>query len=189
MSKVILTSIHDLPRNKKKEYNSLKEAVINSGYQFGLNYDKYDVWEAKIDTPEKKAAIKFILGDLLEIADLNFESSLIINTLPQDLDAIISMNWREFKLTQEIIQKSTFRGRENHIKLAKAMKSLNEDGASLLELETENKMFAKDYQECGQKYSQFCMANKLQPENIELLVEERLANSNSSKSVDIDTTK
>lgn len=168
-----LVSPYDLPKSKYKEYNDLKEKVVASGVQYALHYEKYEPWRCTLDTQEKKDAVTFILGELLEIAPLNYESSVIVLTLG-DIETKKELTVREFKLAQEVIKRATFTGRKNHEKLAIAMKALNEAGTSLLEIEQQERMYATDYQACGNKYNQFCEKNGVAIENIDKFVEDAL---------------
>lgn len=165
-----LQSPYDLPKGKLKEYKSLREAVINSGRQYNNQYNSFAPWRCQLDTPEKKDAIQFILGDMLEVTDLNYESSVIIFNLG-DIETKTDLNFREFKLLQQVIQNAKFSGRENHIRLAKSMMALNEDGQRLIELESQSKMFAEDFQKCGNAYNKFCESNRVMPENIDMEIE------------------
>ena len=168
----ILVDPFNLPKGKVKEYRELRESVINASVQYGIFYDKFNDWKCEVDTKEKIEAINFLLGDLLETTKLKFSESIIINKLG-DIDKIKSMNYREFKLLQEIISKADIIGRKNHIKVAESMIALNEDGKYLMELEGVSKMFAKEIQDCNNKYNNFCVANNAMPENFDEEIEKR----------------
>lgn len=164
-------SINLLSARKQEQVKQAIQNVIDAGVQYNLNYVAFEKYHANIDTPEKRDAIKYILGDLIEIAELNFQMSPIIEMLG-DPETIESLNYREFKLLQEIIKNVRIKGRDNHVRLSRAMKAFNEDGSALDRIEQESKIFMKQYQEAGAYYSKLCRDYEIFPEDLDAQVEE-----------------
>lgn len=173
---------HLLSKNKLAQLEEAENNCINAGVQYNMSYERFTQFKAMIDTPEKRAAIIFILRDAIELVELGFQHSPIIEQLGEP-ETKESMNYREFKLLQEIIKNLRIKGRDNHIKLSQAMKSFNEAGEVINTLESESKEFIKDYQGAGSFYSKLCQNFGIMPEDLDCKVElafnEAVANMNN----------
>lgn len=159
-----------LSARKQAEISKAEEMVIQAGVQYNLGYEKYNTFRVLIDNEEKRAAIIFILDEMIEKAELNFQMSPIIEQLgdPATKEAL---NYREFKLLQEVIKNVRITGRDNHIKMSKSMKAFNEAGEYLNKMEEENKIFISEYQKASQYYGKLCNQYGILPENLDAQID------------------
>lgn len=173
-----------LSARKQQELATAEKAAIDAGVQYNLGYEKYGTFCIKIDNEEKRSALIFLLDEMIEKVELGFQMSPIIEQLG-DPATKETLNYREFKLLQEIIKNSRLVGRENHIKLSKSMKAFNEDGERLNRIEEENKIYISEYQKASQYYGKLCQQFGVLPENldekIDAATEESLKASKASE--------
>lgn len=161
-----------LSKRKQTELKNLEESATLSGKQYAELYVKIEKFTAKIDTPEKEAALKFLVDEVLEHVALGFQFAPIVESLDV---AAKEINYREFKLIQELIKGITLKGRENLIRLSKSMKAFNEDGRNLEDLERDSRMFAQQYNHAVQMYAKMCDKYHVQPVDIDAKVDQLLA--------------
>lgn len=167
---------HLLSKNKQEQLAEAENNCIGAGVQYNLAYERFGTFRAKIDTPEKRDAIVFLLCDIIDQVELTFQHSPIIEQLG-DPATKEELTYREFKLLQEIIKNLRIKGRENHIRLSHAMKAFNEAGDLVNRLEEESKSFIKEYQSAGAYYSKLCQNFGIMPENLDNQVEEAFNNA------------
>lgn len=154
-----------LSERKKNAIAEAEQNAINAGVQYNIGYERIEHFSVKIDTQEKRDAIKFLLGGMLDVCELGFQMSPIIEKLG-DPETKESLNYREFKLLQEVIKNVRISGRDNHIELSKSMRAFNEDGNKLSDLEQESQQFIKLYQEAGTVYAQTCKKCGVLPDDL-----------------------
>lgn len=160
-----------LSARKQQELEQAIKNCVDAGVQYNLNYVAFEKYEVKIDDSAKRDALKFLLDDMLEITELGFQMSPIIEKLG-DPATVKSFGYREFKLLQELIKNVRIKGRDNHIRLSQAMKAFNEPGNELAKIEEESRIFAKAYQEASTYYAQLCKKFGILPEDLDGQVEE-----------------
>ena len=168
------SNINQLSARKQAEYAQVKQNVIDAGVQYDNFYSKFSNYGAKIDTDEKREAVVFLLDELLELVDFDFKMCPVIEELgdPKTKD---QLNYREFKLLQEVIKSIKVRGRNNIIKLSKALKAFNDAGNELNDLEVQSQQFAKLYQEAGAHYAKTCQRFGILPEDLDKDIEAAVA--------------
>lgn len=170
-------SYENLSKRKQAELEQLKSASIESGKMYGMLYMNIEQFKIDVDTDEKVAALKFLVDEVLDNVALGFQFAPIVESIDSEAKSI---NYREFKLIQELIKGITLKGRENLIKLSKSMKAFNEDGRKLEELERDSRVLAQQYHQTSQQYAKACEKYGVMPENIDDIIDDYLENSTES---------
>lgn len=163
-------SYENVSARKKAELESLEKDAIQLGVQYVNTYKEIEAFKIAIDSDEKKAAIKFILGDALEQVAIGFQFAPIVAALPAP-EEMTEMNYREFKLFQDIIKNIQLKGRDNLVTLAKSMQAFNTDGNRLADTEAASTSFARQYNTVVQQYVALCNKYKVTPVNIDEAVD------------------
>lgn len=166
------SKISTLSARKQNELKNAVDACVNAGVQYNLNYVKFEEFAVLIDTDEKRKALIFLLDEVLELTELGFQMAPIVDSLG-DPHEIQSINYRQFKLLQELIKNVKLRGREPLLRLSHSMKAFNEDGNRLASIEEESKIMVRAYQEASTAYGNLCKKFGVMPDsNIDNMVEE-----------------
>lgn len=165
------TKLSLLSARKQEEVKKATENAVAAGVQYNVSYTRFEVFEAKIDTPEKRDAVIFLLDTVLDDVELDYRVAPIIAQLG-DPKTKESLNYREFKLLQEVIKNLRVKGRSALIKLTESMMAFNEDGKALSQVEEENKMFIKAYQDASSFYAKLCQKYGIMPDDLQNQIEE-----------------
>lgn len=160
-----------LSARKQEEVKQAVENAVKAGVQYNVNYMHFETFQAKIDNDEKRAAVVFLLDEVLEQVELDYRMAPIIVQLG-DPKTKEFLTYREFKLLQEVIKNLKLRGRQNLEKLVKSMQAFNEDGRVLNQIEEESKIFIKAYQDASTFYSNLCKKYGILPDDLQDEIEE-----------------
>lgn len=161
-----------LSARKQTELQKAIDACVAAGVQYNLNYMQFENFAVLINTEEKRNALIFLLDEVLDMCELGFQMAPIVEFLG-DPKEIQSINYRQFKLLQELIKNVKLRGRSELLRLSASMKAFNEDGNRLASIEEESKIMVRTYQEASNNYGQLCKKFGILPDsNIDNLVEE-----------------
>lgn len=167
-----VNKISTLSARKQAELQKAVDACVAAGVQYNMNYLQFEKFTVLIDNDTKRSALVFLLNDVLELCELGFQMAPVVETLG-DPATIESINYRQFKLLQELIKNVKLRGRQALLKLSESMKAFNEDGQRLASLEEESKIMIRTYQEASTNYGQLCKKfGVLTDANLDNVVEE-----------------
>lgn len=164
------TKLSLLSARKQEEIKNAVENAVKAGVQYNMNYSHFETFQAKIDTEEKRAAIVFLLDEVLDLVELDYRMAPIIVQLG-DPKTKEFLTYREFKLLQEVIKNLRLKGRENLTRLVKAMQAFNEDGRVLNSIEEESKIYIKAYQDASTFYSNLCKKYGILPDDLQDAIE------------------
>lgn len=164
--------INLLSARKQTELKKVIENAIAAGVQYNVNYHKFEIFKVSIDNEEKRNALIFLLDEMIDLVELDFRMAPIIKNLG-DPAVKESLNYREFKLLQEVIKGTHIKGRNNLIKLCNSMEAFNEDGKRCDDMEKESKILATEYQKASTTYAQTCNKFGIMPDDLQDEIEQK----------------
>lgn len=165
------TKLSLLSARKQEEVKQAIENAVKAGVQYNVNYMHFEIFKAMIDTEEKRAAVVFLLDEVLDLVELDYRMAPIIVQLG-DPKTKEFLTYREFKLLQEVIKNIRLKGRENLERLVKSMQAFNDDGRVLNSIEEESKIYIKAYQDASTFYSNLCKKYGILPDDLQDEIEE-----------------
>ena len=170
MNEQLQKNLNALGKNNQGKYKALREQAIISGVQFYKAIKQVEEWKLTI-TDEQRKALKWLLGDMLDLVPLNYKHAYLIKNLG-DPDTLETLNLRQFNFFQDLMSKIEVRGRENAIKLYDSVHTFEGVMQDVSILQKQQQEAAKIFGVHNTEYAKFCNDKHIMPEDLDAIVEE-----------------
>ena len=170
MNEQLQKNLNALGKNNQGKYKALREQAIISGVQFYKAIKQVEEWKLTI-TDEHRKALKWLLGDMLDLVPLNYKHAYLIKNLG-DPDTLETLNLRQFNFFQDLMSKIEVRGRENAIQLYDSVHAFEGVMQDVNILQNQQQEAAKIFGVHNTEYAKFCNDKHIMPEDLDAIVEE-----------------
>ena len=170
MNEQLQKNLNALGKNNQGKYKALREQAIISGVQFYKAIKQVEEWKLTI-TDEQRKALKWLLGDMLDLVPLNYKHAYLIKNLG-DPDTLETLSLRQFNFFQDLMSKIEVRGRENAIQLYDSVHTFEGVMQDVNILQKQQQEAAKIFGVHNTEYAKFCNDKHIMPEDLDAIVEE-----------------
>lgn len=170
MNEQLQKNLSALGKNNQGKYKALREQAITSGVQFYKAIKQVENWKLKI-TDEHRKALKWLLGDMLDLVPLTYKHAYLIKNLG-DPNTLETLSLRQFNFFQDLMSKIEVRGRENAIQLYDSVHAFEGAMQDVDMLQKQQQEAAKIFGVHNTEYAKFCNDKHIMPEDLDAIVEE-----------------
>ena len=170
MNEQLQKNLSALGKNNQGKYKALREQAITSGVQFYKAIKQVENWKLKI-TDEHRKALKWLLGDMLDLVPLTYKHAYLIKNLG-DPNTLETLSLRQFNFFQDLMSKIEVRGRENAIQLYDSVHAFEDAMQDVDMLQKQQQEAAKIFGVHNTEYAKFCNDKHIMPEDLDAIVEE-----------------
>lgn len=159
------TTVAKLSARKRAEYDAAKEAAIKAGVQFTQAIVKGERLSIPMND-EMKKGLHFLLVECVDKVPMGYEESYYLAKLG-DPDKIENFNFKMFGFFQAFVKMLKVTGRENALKLYKAVDAFEKPGKVLKDLQNDQHTLANEYNRANARYGQVAQSFKVMPEELD----------------------
>ena len=170
MNEQLQKNLSALGKNNQGKYKALREQAITSGVQFYKAIKQVENWKLK-STDEHRKALKWLLGDMLDLVPLTYKHAYLIKNLG-DPNTLETLSLRQFNFFQDLMSKIEVRGRENAIQLYDSVHAFEDAMQDVDMLQKQQQEAAKIFGVHNTEYAKFCNDKHIMPEDLDAIVEE-----------------